>query len=125
MEEIHSQSTSFFSFATANAFQTWEQNTWSFGIYGSIVWDFLDDFTLEGGVRYNWERKDFDFLLERNTLARSEIDSKVWTAPTGMLSLTYRFTPEVAVYTKYSRGWKGGHFNASANVARAIALADP
>ena len=26
---------------------------------------------------------------------------------------------------KYSRGWKGGHFNASANIARAIAPADP
>ena len=39
----------------------YNQDIDSYGIWGEFGWDFADDFTLEGGVRYNWERKKFDF----------------------------------------------------------------
>ncbi len=100
------------------------QDTWSFAFYGGFSWDFLDDFTLEGGVRYNWERKRFDFTrseLNQNgqeTFSGSTLAAKTWDEPTGTISLNYRFREDVTAYWKYSRGFKAGHFNASANQLR-------
>ena len=39
------------------------QDTDSAGGYGSFEFDFWDDFTLDGGFRYNWEKKDFDMRI--------------------------------------------------------------
>lgn len=107
------------------AISIYQQNTWSFGVYAGFEWDFLDDFTLEMGGRYNFEKKDFDFELTRGPNSRTQIDDRVWQAPTGTVSLTYRFSPEVSVYSKLSRGWKGGHFNGSANILEGIEPARP
>lgn len=104
------------SLVTANLDRRFRQNIWSFLLYGGFSWDFLDAFTLEGGLRYNWERKSFDIQERRvipgaATLAKSQ--TKIWTAPTGTLSLTYRFNEDASVYWKYSRGFKAGHFNSN------------
>ncbi len=97
-----------------NFHRTFEQDLWSFAFYGGFGWDFLDDFTLDTGVRYNWERKRFDFLDRPVTgLPEAAKQSSTWTAPTALISLKYRFNDDVTAYWKYSRGWKGGHFNAN------------
>ena len=134
-ENIRSVTEQIFSRGGSNhAFSTFEQGTWSFGVYAGFEWDFLEDFTVELGGRYNWEQKDFDFNLKRgcdrdgadlSRCSRTQLDNRIWQAPTGTLSLTYRFTPEVAAYSKLSRGWKGGHFNGSANLLEAIEPAEP
>lgn len=121
--------------------RSYEQDTLSLGIWGEFSWDFLDDFTLEGGVRYNYEQKDFDFELATSRMGGTRIDVNdpdktdrgpdlsdpacpavppdecvnydSWSAPTGTLSLTYRFRENANVYWKYSRGFKAGHFNSS------------
>jgi iron complex outermembrane receptor protein len=93
-----------------------EQDLWSFAVYGGFGWDFLDDFTLDAGVRYNWERKTFAFEQHLIAGANSDIavpQDETWSAPTALVSLKYRFSTEVAAYMKYSRGWKGGHYNAN------------
>jgi len=92
----------------------YEQNLWSFGVYGGFFWDFLDDFSLEGGIRYNWERKEFDFRLSRpdTLLEPSEsLSEKTWQTPTGTLVLKYRPREDVTLYWKYGRGFKAGHYN--------------
>jgi iron complex outermembrane receptor protein len=38
---------------------------------------------------------------------------RVWQAPTGSVRLTYNFKETTYAYWKYTRGWKGGHFNAT------------
>jgi outer membrane receptor protein involved in Fe transport len=119
MEELSAEIQSFVTPENQSPLRVYDQNTWSFGIYASFKWDFLDDFTLEGGVRYNWERKNFDFSIfvpvkHAETGPLRTLESATWQAPTGTLSLTYRFAEDVSAYWKYSRGWKGGHFNASA-----------
>jgi outer membrane receptor protein involved in Fe transport len=94
--------------------RVYEQDLWSFAFYGSFVWDFLDDWTLEGGVRYNWERKAFDFVetQPQSTLEPDTASSQTtWWAPTGTLSLTYHIREDVSVYWKYARGFKSGHYN--------------
>jgi len=91
----------------------YQQDLWSFAFYGSFAWDFLDDFTLEGGFRYNWESKKFDFMsTDQYGLPTTALGNATWTAPTGTLTLSYRIREGVSVYWKYARGFKGGHFNA-------------
>jgi outer membrane receptor protein involved in Fe transport len=103
----------------------YEQNTWSVGAYAGMEWDFLDDFTLEGGVRYNWERKQFDHAIITAVLPPVDNQEETWEAPTGTVVLRYRFDDAATLYWKYARGWKPGHFNASASLARQVTTARP
>jgi iron complex outermembrane receptor protein len=93
--------------------RVYSQDLWSFGVYGGFRWDFLDDFTLEGGVRYNWERKSFFIDQIQTGIRETSQSEETWTAPTGVISLNYRFREDVSAYWKYSRGFKAGHFNSN------------
>jgi iron complex outermembrane receptor protein len=81
--------------------------------------------TLDGGFRYNYERKQINYALEY--LGDSLFDSRdlSWGAPTGMLRLTYAPHDELSFYGKYTRGWKSGNFNATGNIRRGITNAEP
>jgi outer membrane receptor protein involved in Fe transport len=97
-------------------------------VFAKGIWEFFDDFSLEGGVRYNMERKIFDQRLFRASLvprpdaARpckppttpvEDCDAdQLEHAPTGSLSLTYHAADELTFYWKYSRGWKSAQFSA-------------
>jgi iron complex outermembrane receptor protein len=122
MERLTWHDTSFFgAFVAARTTidRDYTQDTDSWAAYGSFEWDFLDDFTLEGGVRWNYDEKIFDFttvserpgqLPDRNQTS----DDLEGHAPTGTLTLDYRITEDVSSYWKYSRGWKPGTFNSIA-----------
>jgi len=77
------------------------------------------DFTLVGGLRYNVEYKKFDILACAiagtgcNTSLQG-IDDDLWNGLGGEASLAWDFSEESQIYLKYSRGWKGGHFNGGA-----------
>ncbi len=102
------------------------QRMLSLGGYGSFEFDFWDDFTLDGGVRYNWERKDIDYLLQVTGNPAITLDEHdVWQDPTGTLRLTYRFREDTQVYWKYNRGWKPGHYNATGSPLTGITIAEP
>jgi iron complex outermembrane receptor protein len=101
------------------------QDLWSWGAYAGFSWDFLTDFTLEGGARYNWEQKNFDYKLDAFSVTSVIDESEIWQAPTGTLTLTYRFRDDTSVYWKYSRGWKGGHFNALPQTTLGATVAEP
>ena len=49
----------------------------------------------------------------------------MWDSPTGTLTLTYRFRDDTSAYWKYSRGWKGGHYNALPQTTLGATVADP
>jgi outer membrane receptor protein involved in Fe transport len=113
----------------SNLLREYQQDLYSFAFYGGFSWDFLDDFTLEGGVRYNWERKTFDFVETSvdipNIPSRPADGAKTWTAPTGTISLTYRIREDISAYWKYGRGFKAGHFNANPNAQLSDDKAEP
>lgn len=100
--------------------------------YISLSWDFWDAFTIDGGVRYNWERREVsDFKLftdipstplDPALAANDEITGK---EPTGTVRLTYRPNEESSVYIKYTHGWKSGTFNATGSRELGIKAADP
>ena len=99
----------------------WSQDTYGFAVWGEFDWEFMDDFSLKGGIRYNWEEKSFDYT---RVLRADGVDtggagenpgvrSATWASPTGILELTYRFSDLVAAYWKYTHGFKSGYFNAN------------
>jgi iron complex outermembrane receptor protein len=106
-----------------NVNRQYEQKTTSYGVYGDLEWSPSEDWTLEGGARWNSERKQFDFQLQnvqpsgipRPGTAIGRSPEETWSAPTGMVALTYHFNERSSLFWKYTRGWKSGHFNGSVN----------
>lgn len=103
--------------------QSYLQETSSLGVFGEFAWEFLDDFTLEAGARYNWERKVFDADIRRGAgLADQCLPNSMGVVPkckrkvtvdhpTGTVVLKYAFDELRNFYIKYSHGWKGSQFN--------------
>jgi outer membrane receptor protein involved in Fe transport len=109
----------------------------SLGAWVKFGWEFADDFTLEGGVRYNYETKKFDFTTFQHTragdgelafqegdtliplgngeLIANSVQRETWQTPTGQLILTYHVNQDISAYARYTRGFKAGHFNALAS----------
>lgn len=121
--------------------QIYEQRTWSFNPYIDASWEFADDFTLDGGLRYNFERKSFDITLNRQGAricedivdedtgrvvpARDCDNNQVWDAVTGYLSVTYHISDDALLYGKYSRGWKAGQLSPGGASGATFTVADP
>jgi outer membrane receptor protein involved in Fe transport len=107
--------------------RTYTQRLLSMGGYGDFSFDFAEDFTLDGGVRWNYERKDMNYYLERfggaETLHLKEHDN--YRAPTGTIRLNYRFREDTSAFMKYTRGFKPGHYNATGSPVSGITTADP
>jgi len=102
------------------------QTLWSSGGYASLAFDFWDDFTLDGGFRYNWEEKKLDYKLSssgQEPIFTEKNDP--WAAPTGTVRLTYRFREDTHVFWKYTRGWKPGTYNATSSRVTGVSTADP
>jgi iron complex outermembrane receptor protein len=107
--------------------QKYTQETQNFAGYAYSEWRLRPDcsgiscdFALLGGVRYNVERKTFDTTVceqavtECDTGTLSDTDEETWTGWGGEVSLAWNFYEESSFFVKYSRGWKGGHFNGGA-----------
>ncbi len=99
--------------------QSYSQDLYSFGLFGSFEWQILEDLTLEAGVRINWEQKDFEIGVQRSFFGRppdptvpAEL-TRTWSAPTGGVNFVWQMTEEIHAFWKYTRGWKSGHINAS------------
>jgi iron complex outermembrane receptor protein len=107
--------------------RNYEQDIDSLGAWAKFSYEFADDFTLAGGIRYNYEKKTFDFTTFNilgdgtccfliNGLKRPNVkQSESWQTPTGELILTYHITQDISAYARYTRGFKAGHFNALAS----------
>ena len=101
------------------------QDLYSFALYGNASFEFWDSFVLDGGIRYNWDRKTIHYELARAGQLFINDQAKTWQAPTGGVRLTYNFRADTSVYWKYTRGWKGGHYNATSSDVQQVSLADP
>jgi len=101
------------------------QKLWSAAGYFNLEYDFFEDFTLDGGVRYNWEKKEIDYELVNANRSRFALESEDWSDPTGTIRLTYRFREDTHAYWKFTRGFKGGHYNATSSLAQGVTSATP
>jgi iron complex outermembrane receptor protein len=105
-----------FTPGTSNV-QEYRQKTDYGSPYGFFSWAPADELSIEGGLRWNIEHKSYAiaaFLVREDqednppVTRRTEITEY---APSGDISLNYRAFEDVNLYAKYSRGWKGPHFN--------------
>ena len=109
----------------AVAERDYTQKIWSAAGYVTAEWDFWEDFTLDGGFRYNYDRKEINYALIQAQGQLSDHKVRAWEAPTGTVRLTYRFREDTHAYWKYTRGWKGGHYNATSSLNKGVTVADP
>jgi iron complex outermembrane receptor protein len=110
-----------------DALQEYTQEMWNFAVYGEFEYRIQPgceriscDFTLLAGLRYNWEHKSFDTSVLGTPSEHVELtaledeEDALWHDWSGDFSLTWNYSDDSNLYIKYSKGWKGGHFNGGA-----------
>jgi outer membrane receptor protein involved in Fe transport len=102
--------------------RSYTQDIRSIAGYASASWDFWDAFTLDGGFRYNYEKRQIDYILNTN-VPHLVKDDFVGTEPTGSVRLTWMPNEQSSLHMKYTHGWKSGTFNASGSVKRNVSPA--
>jgi len=102
----------------------------SAAIFGQLYWNVTDRLRLGAGLRMTRIETELaainrthqnanlhPYYYSRNIAEGTLIDSwgaegkKSWTEPGGKLSVDYKITPDVMVYSYYARGFKSGGFN--------------
>jgi iron complex outermembrane receptor protein len=110
----------------------------NYGVYGQATYNFTDQLSLTGGLRYTWDRQKVDstvktFRFPRAIAAPAVPNSMVCTntfnyslpdcnalfnqkssAPTWLIGLDYKPNDDVLVYAKYARGYRAGGIQPSA-----------
>ncbi|MGI9590172.1 MAG: TonB-dependent receptor, partial [Myxococcota bacterium] len=114
-EKLQLGSTTFIEAEPQGRTRDFTQDVWTALAWAKLSWDFLDDFTVEGGARWNWERRDIE--VETNSFGFTDMsdNKQIFSAPTGEFTLRYRFAENVSAYWKYNRGWKSGTYNSGRN----------
>ena len=126
----------FFGGPQFSPLQDQTQRTRYFAIYGHMRWEIAETLSLEGGARVNNERKSFqitsstwDKTAETRVPSNDLDDSEEvnLTRVSGEVTLDYHPTEAVSFYGKYTRGFKGPHFNGAAvrSLEAIIEPADP
>lgn len=93
------------------------QKTWAGAIFGQVtVDDVLPETDLTVGGRYSIEHHTVDIVqtgfFGPVTVPLAATDGKdTWKSPTWRFSLNHKFSPQVAGYLSYNRGFKSGTFN--------------
>lgn len=112
--------------------QQFDQKLVNFAPYANGRYWLLDEVYVDGGIRFNWERKEFTLSSLVNALDGGQQDTipeettaEIWTGLSGNAVLAWQ--PEsdwmydarldfLNLYLSYGRGMKGGHFNAGLTI---------
>jgi len=99
--------------------QEYTQRTRSFAPFGQVDFRVHDRLTLRGGLRYTWERKDWDldtaFVEPLFTIPLIDFDDdSTFGELSGEIGLAYQARPDVLWFATLSRGFKSGGFNGGA-----------
>jgi len=104
-----------------------DQTTRSYAVFGQITWKLTDRLSTIAGVRVGWEDKQADFNTESvgpgivaavvgaETFQAHRKRNEQDVSPKG--GLQYQWTPDVMSFVTYTRGFKSGGFNATADNA--------
>lgn len=113
-------------------------DTKSYAGFGQLTWHIVDGFDLTAGLRYTQEKKDgfFEQAQRGPTLTPGEIALGAqairnafgrtiprYTAKTkednisGLVTASYKITPDIMAYATYARGYKSGGLNLNATGA--------
>jgi outer membrane receptor protein involved in Fe transport len=94
-------------------------------VYGQATYDFTDEFSITLGLRYTMDEAEghgikYRYLYNgtgtRTSVVETPSNPKVESKePTGMIDFTYRPAEDVMTYFKYTRGYRQGSVNLSAD----------
>ena len=127
----------FWNRTNSNLRQKIEQKTIAAAAFGYVEWELTESVIFEGGARVNYERKNFtisSFYRPFNDGAflpplvgyqdRRELAEQV--RPSGEFIMRYEPTDDVKFYSRFTRGYKGQHFNGNVlSTAQAIEPVEP
>lgn len=96
----------------------------SYALFTNLTYDFTDDFTVTGGLRWTTEKKEIDLnLTQLRSVSGVRVpvlgadnngnveESKDWEAWTYDLTPEYRINDNVRVFFRYAHGFRSGGFN--------------
>jgi outer membrane receptor protein involved in Fe transport len=106
--------------------QLFNQHAQAVGAFTHLKWQFLPSWAAEAGVRYTTEKKDADWDLHFTTMGANTLMGRLGFIPfTDALtrdedniqpkfSLDYALTDNIKLFAHWTRGYKGGGYNAFA-----------
>ncbi|WP_273820852.1 MULTISPECIES: TonB-dependent receptor [Pseudomonas] len=113
----------------------------SYALFGNLTYDFTDNFSVTGGLRWTQEKKDIDLYLSQLTRATANgpliplagsgtngnrQEDKTWEAWTYDLTPEYRINDNVRVFFRYAHGFRSGGFNTGLSTSLAqLTTVDP
>ncbi|MFW3894879.1 TonB-dependent receptor [Pseudomonas bharatica] len=113
----------------------------SYALFGNLAYDFTDNLTVTGGLRWTTEKKDIDLDLTQLTRATAtgplipltaagsngnREESKRWDAWTYDLTPEYRINDNLRVFFRYAHGFRSGGFNTGLSTSLAqLTTVDP
>lgn len=83
----------------------------SFAVYGETTYPLTTDLKITGGVRYTWDKKDYQGGYTSAGVLTRENRELSDNYATGRVALSYALTPAFNLYGVASRGYKSGGFN--------------
>ena len=108
-------------------FQNITQKTYYFALFGYLDFEITENISISGGARINYERKSFElssavfrnqpFEIPTQTTTGALFNERALSEdfrPSGEVILSYEPTSDLMFYWKFSRGYKGRHFNGTA-----------
>lgn len=109
----------------ADTIRDYQQDALAWSAYAKVEWEITELFTLDGGARWNYERKQMDYFLGPTQPVIESDEDVAFDAPTGNIRLKYNATEDVSFYVMYTRGWKAGSFNATSDPSKGLTFANP
>ena len=91
-----------------------EQNSKSYGMFGSVTFDITDQLSLTGGVRYNDDKRDFVVVRSQDTQFPTFLQNPLGTVTrevsddtvTWDASAVYEVNPDLNLYARVARGYR-------------------
>jgi outer membrane receptor protein involved in Fe transport len=109
----------------ADSVRDYEQDVFAYSTYVEGTWELSETWAIDGGARWNYERKEIVYDLKPFTPPIHSRSDVSFDAPTGRARLRYTPTEEVSFYVSYNRGWKAGSYNATSNPNKGLTFANP
>ena len=115
----------FWNSPSNNLAQDITQTTIAAAAFGYVEWEMNEVLTFEGGIRANYERKNFrissfyspvndDQFLPPTAGYDNRRELAEQVRPSGEIILRYEPTEDIGFYGRFTRGYKGQHFNGNA-----------
>ncbi|WP_110950864.1 TonB-dependent receptor [Pseudomonas bohemica] len=122
------------------------QQSESYAVFGSVTYNFTDDFSLTGGLRWTQERKGIDLRRVASSgqasfaggdwwrpsdvtsplaVTATQDENNTWSDWTYDLTPEYRISDNARVYFRYSKGFRSGGYNAGVTTQATVATVSP